>query len=146
MNVINALNKANIQTFNNRYYSSPKLIAQDCLSRITHYVDNSTLRFFKAKILKAKPVFDGALFMILESSSMDMNNTKRGFRCVVFDVFGESIYRANLEDMYSTSKAAMNAYQEWANSFDLDAYYTNKIAREVSNHKKQVELLEEALT
>jgi hypothetical protein len=145
MNVINALNKANIQTFNNRYYSSPKLIAQDSLSRITHYVDDSTLRYFKAKILKAKPVFDGALFMILESSSMDMNNTKRGFRCVVFDVFGESIYRASLEEMYPTSKAAMSAYQEWTNSFDLDAYYTNKIAREVSNHKKQAERLEEAL-
>jgi hypothetical protein len=145
MNTIQLLNNANLRTFQNRYYSNAKYSAQESLAGITHYVDDNTLKFFKAKILRAKPINDGALYMILESSSKDFEHTKRGFRVVVFDVFGDSIYRPALDEMHDTTKQALKAFENWSKSFDVDAYYRERMARKAIQLKKQAERLEEAL-
>ena len=145
MNTTQLLNKANLRPFQNRYYSNAKYSAQDSLAGITHYVDDTTLRYFKAKILRAKPIMDGAFYMILESGSMDFENSKRGFRVVVFDVFGDVIHRQSLEDMYSTSKQALKEFDKWTNSFDALAYYRERLARESKQLQKQAQQLEEAL-
>jgi hypothetical protein len=52
----------------------------------THYVDQDTLRWHKSKIISSHVVDGGLLFAIVTSDALDMQNTKRGFRYVIFDV------------------------------------------------------------
>ena len=124
--IIDALHKNNIRTFQERYFSQPKHEAQEALRGRTHYVDDSTLRYFHARIIDASPIMKGLFFEIMESSSLDMNNTARGFRVVVFDLFGEIVYRPSLDGMKATSTAARKVYEK---NFTIDAaaHYTEKL-------------------
>ena len=99
--------------------SDPKFNAQRCLSGLTHYVDDDTLRFHKSRIISTYVVDHGLLFALVESVALDMHNTKRGFRYVVFDTFGNVINRAPLDECYSTSKSATKAM--WAYLGTVDA-------------------------
>ena len=138
-----ALIEANARPFQSRYFSLPKYEAQDALMGRTHYVDDSTLRYFHARITTALPIMDGLFFEIMESSSKDMHNTARGFRVVVFDVFGETVYRPNIEDMKSTSAAAYKAYK--ANfAIDPAAHYAEKLQSRARTLAREVESLTKA--
>ncbi len=106
-----ALIAANIRPFQERYFSSAKDEAQEALSGRTHYADDSTLKFFNARITRARPIMEGLFFEIVESTAKDMDNTARGFRVVVFDVFGETVYRPDLQDLSRTSARAIEDYQ-----------------------------------
>lgn len=86
--------------------SYPKVNAQDNLNGRTHYVEDSTLRFHHSRILKAKATCDGLLFYLIESCSADMNNTRRIFRHVIFDIAGHTLSRPNLEHGCKTRAAA----------------------------------------
>ena len=145
MNTLQILTNANLRTFQNRYYSSPKYEAQENLSGITHYCEDSTLKFFKAKILKAKPIFDGAMFMLLESTSLNMENTKRGFRVTVFDVLGSVVCQTYLENAFKTSKEALKAHEGWKQSFDLEGYYKKRLEDEARRLKQEADRIEQAI-
>lgn len=86
--------------------SYPKVNAQNNLNGRTHYVEDSTLRFHHARILKAKATCDGLLFYLIESCSADMHNTKRIFRHVIFDIAGHTLSRPDLEHGSKTRAAA----------------------------------------
>ena len=116
--------------YRDRYFSNPTAIAQDQLSGRTHYVDPATLRYFRSRIICAAPVADGLLFRIIESASIDPNHTRRGFRFVVFDVWGEVVERPAMDDMVSTSDKARAAFRDWLGSFDVTAYYAERLAQE----------------
>lgn len=92
--------------------------AQRNLTGRTHYVDQDTLRFHKSRILRTAIVDKGLLFCLIESCALDMHNTRRGFRYVVFDVFGSTISSPSLEDCYSSKKAAEKAMWEAVNKID----------------------------
>ena len=100
------------------YRTSPKFEAQDQLAGKTHYVDNDTLRFHHSRIISCDIAANGLLFWLVESVSLDMKNTQRGFRFVVFDVFGNVITRAKLEDAFKTSKQANKACREYLATVD----------------------------
>lgn len=117
-NIKKALRDANARLYQDRYFSNAKHHAQEALQGRTHYVDDSTLKFFSARITEARPIMDGLFYEIMESTSKDMNNTARGFRVVVFDVFGETVYRPDLSELRSTSAAARKAYEK---EFTIDA-------------------------
>jgi hypothetical protein len=91
------------------YRSSAKYEAQDQLAGKTHYVDDSTLRFHKARVLSCDIAQEGTLFWLIESVAMNMHNTRRGFRYVVFDVFGNVVERCAIEDCFKSSKVANKA-------------------------------------
>ena len=100
----------------------PKWNAQKNLMGRTHYVDDDTLRFHKSRILCSDPLQDGLLFGLVESVSLDMNNTKRGFRYVMFDIFGTVVgTRASLDDCYKSSNAARKAMIEEAGTLNANA-------------------------
>jgi hypothetical protein len=101
--------------------SYPKPNAQSNLSGRTHYVADDTLRFHKSRILSAHVVYEGLLFAIVESVAMDMNNTKRGVRYVVFDVFGRVISRVSLEDCWRTRDQATKAMWTFIDGCDAAA-------------------------
>jgi hypothetical protein len=138
-----ALIEANARPFQERYFSQPKHEAQEALLGRTHYVTDSTLRYFHARITDARPIMDGLFFEIMESSSKDMHNTARGFRVVVFDVFGEPVYRPNIDGMKSTSAGARKAYKT---DFAIDpaAHYVEKLQSRARTLAREVESLTKA--
>ncbi len=103
-------------------YNDPKSNAQDNLSGRTHYVEDSTLRFFHARILSAEVFADGLLFGLIESYAADMHNRSRGFRGVLFDVFGDTVYRPDMEDGFSNSRQARKALLAAVQAFDAKAH------------------------
>ena len=138
-----ALIEVNARPFQEHYFSQAKHIAQEALLGRTHYVDDSTLRYFHARITDARTIMDGLFFEIMESSSKDMHNTSRGLRVVVFDVFGETVYRPNIDGMKSTSAAARKAYEK---DFSIDpaAYYAEKLQSRARTLAREVESLTKA--
>ena len=116
--------------------------AQLNLESLTHYVDADTLRYFHARIVKASDSCSGLVFFMVESVAQDMHNTKRGFRPVLFDVFGEVI---NPRDVYYTSSdKAKKAGYEFLNVFDLVGHYRAAIASKATKAKADHDALREA--
>ena len=97
--------------------------AQQNLQGRTHYADPETLRWHKARILSARDIWCGAGFRVVESVSLDWDNTKRGYRFAVFDVFGTVIERADLENTWKTAEGARKAFWKWLETSDPFAYY-----------------------
>ena len=89
--------------------SNPKWNAQRNLEGRTHYVDDNTLRFHHSRVLSAKTADNGLLFALVESVALDIDNTARGYRGVIFDVFGNVLDRPDLADSYKSRKAATAA-------------------------------------
>ena len=87
-----------------------KYNAQRNLQGRSHYATDETLRFHHAKILNSNAILDGLFFKIVESVALDMHNTERGFRVVVFDLFGNTVERKDLDQSFKTKKAAEKDY------------------------------------
>lgn len=126
-----------------RGFSNPTDCAQDQLQGRTHYADPSTLRFFHARILSARPVFDGLFYWITESCSLDLYNERRGYRVVLFDLFGETVYRPDLDSCRKTRSAAEGDFNSWANTFDPVAHYRQAVASRADRLTRTAEQLRE---
>jgi hypothetical protein len=100
---------ANVELFKDKA-ASPKHNAQMNLSGRTHYVDDDTMRFFGSKIISARPTDDGLFFKIIESVALTYDKSRRGYRVVVFDLFGHPVFRPNLEGCTGSRAAAENYY------------------------------------
>jgi hypothetical protein len=120
------IKKAGIPLFRNRY-SAPLNRARDCLAGLTHYVDEGTMRYFRSRVSSSGVSCSGLLFYIVESCSLDPDHKTRGFRGVVFDVFGETVYRPDLDHCRKTSEAARRDMYAFINGFDLGAHYANTL-------------------
>lgn len=119
--------------YQSMWRSTAKAEAQDQLSGRTHYVDDSSLRFHHSRIISCDTAAGGLLFWLIESVSSDMNNTQRGFRYVVFDVFGNVVSNVSLDECVTTSKAANKACREFLAGVDAI-----KVTKEgIKRHKKQ---------
>ena len=101
--------------------------AQLNLAGRTHFAEDSTLRYFGSRINSAHETASGLLFYIVESSFLDFNKTKRGFRYAVFDIFGTSIARLDIEKAFKTSEQARKAMWAELNEFDTQAHYAKTL-------------------
>lgn len=111
----------------------PKANAQANLCGRTHYVDDDTLKFHKARIISARPYADGLLFGLVESVALDPDGRERGFRYVIFDLCGNVCKRPNLEDSYKTrGKAAKELAKE------LEIIDAKEITHAAIAHQKRV--------
>lgn len=99
----------------------PKHNAQRNLEGRTHFVCDENLRFHKSKVLSSRAFADGLLFKVTESCSLDWNNTKRGVRVHVFDVFGTQVWGPDLENAKPRREQADRLFDEAA--IDLVAHY-----------------------
>ena len=133
----------------NQYYSkclrTSKANAQAMLSGRTHYVDDSTLRYFNSRITGAQPSDFGMFFLITESVGKDSYNGERGFRCVLFDINGQVVYRPSLEELESTSTKAQKTFYAWYESFNTETYYKDQIKEKIIRTNRQAGYLEECL-
>lgn len=108
----------------NRYRnesSDPKRNAQRNLCGRTHYVDDDSLRFHKSRVISARHTDNGLLFAIVTSDALDYENTRRGFRYVIFDLFGNVLDRTEIDGAFQTSEKATNAMRAALNSIDAHA-------------------------
>src|SRR3974377_2288760 len=90
--------------------SNPKFNAQRNLQDRTHYVDDASLRWHKSRVLSA-PIVTNGLFLAITTTSAapDPDNTPRGFRYVIFDIFGNILERPKLEDAFRTHAQCVKA-------------------------------------
>lgn len=108
--------------------SYAKVNAQANLAGRTHYVDDNILRFHKSRVLVCKITDGGLLLAIVTSDAIDYQNTKRGFRYAIFDVFGTVVERTKLEDAYRTRAQATKAMWAAVNAIDAKAVTLAAIA------------------
>lgn len=130
-----------------RHSYDAKACAQRNLSGRTHYAEDDTLRFFHARILSCRVECNGAALVLVESVAADMRNTSRGFRFVVFDLFGMVINdRLTLspETLFKTSDKARAAADAWLSAFDIAAHYREAIADESARLRRRADALDAA--
>ena len=118
-------------------YAKPN--AQENLAGRSHYCDNDTLRFFKSRIISTHITDGGLLFALVESVQRGWTrDAGRGFRFVVFDVYGNTVGR-DTETYYSTSAKASKAMWEYLNTLDAVAITHKAVEDSIRNHAYEVE-------
>ena len=136
--LVKAMRSQGVYTFGMNSSYKPKYSAQDALRSKCHYVDDSTLSFFNAKILDAGPICEGLFYFVRESKDASIDGDGREHDIVYFDVFGSVV-----EEMRQKSVDAVtcsNAYElsmAPQRLFDLDVveYYQDRLTQK----KKQLE-------
>ena len=141
--IVAALSKLHKRTFDYKS-GDPKGNAQRNLSGLTHYVDDNTLRWHHSRIVSTAHLHGGLLFRVTCSDALDMNNTKRGFRSVVFDVFGTVISRPDLEHTHKTSDKAIKASNE--EEIDLVKHYRTALEEILKRNKEENATLETVIS
>ena len=136
--------------------SYPKINAQRNLQGRTHYVDDSSLRWHKSRVLSARIVNNGLFFAITTSDALDPNNTKRGFRYVIFDIFGNILERPKLEDAFKSHEKCLREMWKILNGIsNADAKQITREAlqrhqasllREMAQVELQIDAIDETVT
>jgi hypothetical protein len=133
------------QQYHSKCLSTARANAQAMLTGRTHYVDDSTLRYFNSRITAAQPSTFGLFYRITESCSRSYDGTGRGFRVVLFDLNGQTIYRPDLDSLHSTAAKAEKAFYAWFESFDPLAYYREELTTHARRAHKRAANLEAAI-
>jgi len=131
--------------FHSKYCTTARANAQSMLIGRTHYVDDNTLRYFNSRITGAQPSTFGLFYRITESCSRSYDGTGRGFRTVLFDLNGQTVYRPDLDSLHSTSAKAEKAFYAWFESFDPLAYYREELTTHPRRTHKRAANLEAAI-
>lgn len=119
--------------------SNPKWNAQRSLNGLTHYVDDDTLRYHKSRILSTHILDEGLLFALIESCALDMYNTSRGFRYVIFDVTGTVIGRLTLQETFKTRRQAEKAMWAYADTLDAKTITEKAIDQAERNYQDEIQ-------
>ena len=127
------------------YGYNEKFLAQKNLMGKTHYVDDETLRYHKSRVLACYATHHDTICTIVESCALDMHNTKRGFRFVAFDLGGEVLTRASLEESYKTSKQATAAMWAWLDDFDVVTHYKDKMRDMIRKDSARIDTMKQTL-
>lgn len=125
--------------------SHPKWNAQENLAGRTHYVDDDTLKFHYARVLSTLIPSHGLLFGLTESVALDMHNTQRGFRHVIFDIFGTVLGRLNLDDCWKTHAPARTALRQAIYALDEQAITREGIKNYREYCEQEMQQLEQTL-
>jgi len=143
MNITNLITTAaNVAPYTDKS-SDPKRNAQENLDGRTHYADEETLKYFKARIVSAHADQNGLFFKMVESLSLDYDHTRRGFRVVVFDLFGYVVYRPSFDECTSTQAAAVKLWMK-ADKIDPATYYRADLKHRANRLTNQAEAMREA--
>lgn len=114
-----ALNIENIRLYDCQS-CDPKFDAQRNLQGRTHYVDDDTLKGFKARILNACATDDGLIFWLVESVASRPDHGGYNKRFIAFDLFGNVI--CDRDRWFRTSDKAYKAGMEWLATFDSEGH------------------------
>lgn len=129
--------------FRDAQRSTAVLNAQDALTGLTHYCGTGTLRYHHSRIVGACVVSCGAFFKVTETCAQDYQNTRRGYRVVLFDLTGEAVYHPSLSELTRTREQADKAFWAWFNQFDELGHYRDKFNRKADQMARQIAVLNE---
>jgi hypothetical protein len=115
--------------------NNPKINAQRNLCGRTHYVDDDTLRYHKSRVLDAGVTNQGLCFWIICSDALDPTGRRRGFRYVIFDVFGGVLALPDLANAFSASWRARKAMWVALNRIDAITETREAIERDRRYHE-----------
>jgi hypothetical protein len=99
--------------------------AQRNLQGRTHYVDNDTLKGFRARVLNAHLSHDGLVYWIIESVGNKPFDGKANKRFAAFDVFGDVV--SDREQWHTTSKAADKERKAFLESFNAEKHTESRL-------------------
>jgi len=143
MNITNLIiTAANVAPFTNKS-SNAKRNAQENLDGRTHYAEDESLKFFHARIVSAAADQNGLFFKMVESVAIDYDNARRGFRVVVFDLFGHVVHRPSFDECTSTKAAAVKLWMK-ADKIDPATYYRADLKHRANRLTNQAEAMREA--
>lgn len=126
--------------------SDHKRNAQRNLMGRTHYVDDDTLRFHKSRVLSATVEAGGLLFAIIESCAATYDGSKRGFRPVIFDLFGNTLpHRRSLDNLLSSKAAAQADRDAILATLDAKQINLDSIDRQRKYHAEELDAIEKAV-
>lgn len=125
--------------------SDPRANAQRNLCGRTYYVDDATLRWHKSRVLRARATSDGLLFWIITSDALDYHNTRRGFRYVIFDVFGNTLARPDLENAFRTHAKCEKEMWQVMNAINAVEVTEKAIEQAERYHDEEMERMRQAL-
>lgn len=125
--------------------SDAKYNAQQNLAGRNYFATEETLRYFGSRISRARPSCSGLLFYVIESSYLNMEKSKRGFRYAIFDIFGNEVGRQKLDEALSTSDKAMQAMYDYLGKFDVLAHYKQALQSEIRQAERKAERTKSAL-
>lgn len=131
--------------YENKTYTSAKLNAQLNLVGRTHYVDEGTLKFHHSRVMKTVITHSGMILGIVTSDAANMDDTKRGFRAVIFDITGAVIYREELEGMHNSSAMAEKALWAQINKLDIKKVAKQAIERVQKESEYNIETIYKTL-
>jgi hypothetical protein len=143
------INRAGFARLYDNKSSYPKNNAQLNLEGRNYFATDSTLRAFGSRINSAHPTASNLLFYVIESSYTNWEKTKRGFKFVVFDIFGEEVNRLSIAEAVSTSEKARKAMYSFLNNFDVAEYYAQKlesIARKADREAGEARAIAQQIT
>ena len=107
-----------------------------------HYVDDDTLRFHKSRVdLAPRHTDGGLLFAIVTSDALNYENARRGYRYVIFDVFGTVISRCTLEDAWSKRDKCERAMWAALEAIDAKAHTVDAIAKARTSYAAEMNAL-----
>ena len=131
----------NERVFKDYHYSSARIDAIESLEGRTSYYSAFNLRYFNCKILHCQVIYDGLFLMTIESVSNPYDKVKT-FRSVVFDIFGDIVYRPDLDNGFNNKNQALKDFNHWNNSFSALTYYHTKLLNLSEKSKHEYERLE----
>jgi hypothetical protein len=143
MNITNLITTAaNVAPYTDKS-SDHKRNAQENLKGRTHYAEEETLRFFHARIVSSAADQNGLFFKMVESIALDYDNNRRGFRVVMFDLFGQVIYRPSIDECTSTKNAAVLLWMK-SEKIDPAKYYRAELNYRANRLTDQAAAITEA--
>ena len=119
--------------------------AQRNLEGRTHYVDSDSLRFHKSRVLMTRVTDNGLLFAILTSDALDYQNTKRGYRFVIFDVFGTVLARTEIKDATRNRDKCEKAMWAALEAIDAKAHTLAAIEKARASYNAELDRLAASL-
>lgn len=122
---------------------NPKTQAQRNLEGRTYYVSDSSLKYHYSRIMQATPIFSGLYLTIVESCALDPDNTRRGFRVVVFDLWGRTVHHPDLDHCAATKAAALRQFAA-ADIPPPAAYYAAKLKERAATAQREAARMIEA--
>ena len=84
----------------------------------------------------------GLLFAIVTSDALNYENARRGYRYVIFDVFGTVISRCTLEDAWSKRDKCEKAMWAALEAIDAKAHTIDAIAKARTSYAAEMDALE----
>ena len=138
------ISSLNLGLFNYKS-SDAKYNAQQNLAGRNYFATDETLRYFGSRISRASETCSGLLFYVIESSYLNMEKTKRGFRYAIFDLFGHEVGRQSLDEAMSTSDKALKAMYDKLNTINVANHYRQALESQARQAERKAENYKDAL-